>query len=331
MRMSLPTAVGSMCWYRSGSTLMALACRPALCANALAPTYGWRAYGEMFVISLIACEMRVASSRPSPVSVRTPCLSSRFATTVSRSTLPVRSPYPFTVPWTCAAPASTAASVFATAQPESLCACIPSNASPAARRVRAGARRRRAAPPRSRRPTWEHAAVGVAQRDDLGAGLERGLHGRARERGVVPVAVEEVLRVDDDAASSLTRKDTVSVIMARPSSGVVRSARSTCRTSDFATSVTTGASESTSARTCGSSHARSPALRVAPNAASTARRRSSSLAARRKNSVSLGTAPGQPPSMKPTPSSSSSGAMASLSATERFMPSCCAPSRRVVS
>ncbi|CPU63876.1 Uncharacterised protein [Mycobacteroides abscessus] len=82
------------------------------------------------MISLIACEMRVASSRPSPVSVRTPCLSSRFATTVSRSTLPVRSPYPFTVPCTCAAPASTAASVFATAQPESLCACIPSSASP---------------------------------------------------------------------------------------------------------------------------------------------------------------------------------------------------------
>jgi hypothetical protein len=55
------------------------------------------------------------------------------------------------------------------------------------------------------------------------------------------------------------------------------------------------------------------------------------LAARAKNSVSLGIAPGQPPSMNPTPSSSRSGAIASLSATDRFMPSCCAPSRSVVS
>ena len=41
--------------------------------------------------------------------------------------------------------------------------------------------------------------------------------------------------------------------MARFSSSVVRSACSTCRTSDLATSVTTGARESSRARTCGSS------------------------------------------------------------------------------
>ena len=123
----------------------------------------------------------------------------------------------------------------------------------------------------------------------------------------------------------------MSAIIAMFSSPVVRRARSACRRSCLATSATTGASESTSARTCGSSTARVPALRVLPNAASSALRKSSSLAARLKNSVSLGTAPGQPPSMKPTPSSSSSGAMASLSATERFIPSCWAPSRRVVS
>ena len=105
--------------------------------------------------------------------------------------------------------------------------------------------------------------------------------------------------------------------IARFSSSVVRSACSTCRTSDLATSVTTGARESSSARTCGSSAARAPALRVAPKATSIAcLQLSSPSAARAKNSVSLGIAPGQPPSMKPTPSWSSSRATASLSATE---------------
>ena len=80
----------------------------------------------------------------------------------------------------------------------------------------------------------------------------------------------------------------MSAIIAMFSSPVVRSARSACRRSCFATSATTGASESTSARTCGSSTARVPALRVLPNAASSALRKSSSLAARLKNSVSFG-------------------------------------------
>ena len=39
--------------------------------------------------------------------------------TVTRFALPVRSPTPFIVPWTCVAPARTAASVFATPQPAS--------------------------------------------------------------------------------------------------------------------------------------------------------------------------------------------------------------------
>ena len=114
-----------------------------------------------------------------------------------------------------------------------------------------------------------------------------------------------------------TSSATVSDTMARFSSWVVRSARSTCRTSDLATRVITCAPESSSARTCGSSLARTPALRVAPNATSDAVRSANSPArALAKNSVSLGMAPGQPPSMKPTPSSSSSVATAILSATE---------------
>ncbi len=90
----------------------------------------------------------------------------------------------------------------------------------------------------------------------------------------------------------------MSATMAQFSATSVRSARSMWRRSDFATSVTTGAWESSRARTCGSRSAVVPALRVAPNATSAACRRvSSPAAARAKNSVSLGSAPGQPPSM----------------------------------
>ena len=46
--------------------------------------------------------------------------------TVSRSVLPTRSPNPFTVPCTWVTPARTAASEFATAQPESLWQWMPS-------------------------------------------------------------------------------------------------------------------------------------------------------------------------------------------------------------
>ena len=128
-----------------------------------------------------------------------------------------------------------------------------------------------------------------------------------------------------------TRWPTVSRTISRFSSSVVRSARSTWPVCDFATRHTTDASESTSARTRGSCAATPPARRVAPKAARVAWRRSSSVRARSKNSVSFGLAPGQPPSMKSTPRSSSSPAMASLSDTERLSPSCWAPSRRVVS
>ena len=52
---------------------------------------------------------------------------------------------------------------------------------------------------------------------------------------------------------------------------------------------------------------------------------------RRKNSISLGFEAGKPPSMKPMPSSSSLSAMRTFSSTETDMPSCCMPSRSVVS
>ena len=91
----------------------------------------------------------------------------------------------------------------------------------------------------------------------------------------------------------------MSRIIARFSSRVVRSALTTWRGSALATRVTTPAPDSRSAATWGSSAATAPALRVEPNAASRACLRSSSVRALAKNSVSFGTAPGQPPSMKP--------------------------------
>ena len=125
MRMSLPTRVGSMCWYRFASTLIADACRPALCANADAPTYGCRLFIGTFVTPAIAWLIRVASASEAGGSSGQPYFSCRLATTVIRFALPVRSPCPFIVPWTCTTPASTAARVFATAQPVSLWQWMP--------------------------------------------------------------------------------------------------------------------------------------------------------------------------------------------------------------
>ncbi len=47
----------------------------------------------------------------------------------------------------------------------------------------------------------EHPAVGVAEDDDLGAGLVGGAYHLLRVRGIGVVAVEEVLAVDEDAAA----------------------------------------------------------------------------------------------------------------------------------
>ena len=154
---------------------------------------------------------------------------------------------------------------------------------------------------------------------------------RARTRGWPCSRRRSARRRGRPAGPLPVRWRTVSAIIARFSSSVVRSASSTCRSWLLATRVTTGARDSRRAATCGSSAAATPALRVEPNAASVACRRSSSVCARRKNSVSFGIAPGQPPSMNPTPSRSRCRAITSLSATVRFRPSCCAPSRRVVS
>ena len=124
--MSLPTVSGSTCWYSIGSTRIALACSPALCANADSPTYGWWLFGAMFVTSETACAMRVISPSDPFGSTLRPFFSCRLAMTENRLALPERSPYPLAVPCTCVAPASTAASELATAHAVSSWQWMPS-------------------------------------------------------------------------------------------------------------------------------------------------------------------------------------------------------------
>ena len=109
---------------------------------------------------------------------------------VTRFAFPVRSPMPLIVPCTCVAPASTATSVFATAQPPSSCVWMPS----ATRRQRLAHRRD------DRRDLGrQRAAVRVAQHDALGARVGGGAHAVERVRRVDVPAVEEVLGVEQRA------------------------------------------------------------------------------------------------------------------------------------
>ena len=128
-----------------------------------------------------------------------------------------------------------------------------------------------------------------------------------------------------------TSSPTESATIRRFSSPLVRKARSTCAGSDFATMVITGAPESSRPRSCGSFSAAVPGWQVEPKATSLAVARLSSLAARAKNSVSLGMAPGQPASIYVTPRWSRIRATASLSSTVKETDCCWAPSRSVVS
>ena len=94
--------------------------------------------------------------------------------------------------------------------------------------------------------------------------------------------------------------------------------------------ATVGVKTSASTRRLSSASAATPLRRVMPKATSSALRSRSSRM-RRKNSISFGLDAGNPPSMKPMPSSSSLSAMRAFSSTETDRPSCCMPSRSVVS
>ena len=106
--------------------------------------------------------------------------------------------------------------------------------------------------------------------------------------------------------------------MARFSSSGTSSTSDTCISDALPTSVTTGAPLSRSAWMFASSCTAVFARRVVPKAVSLACV-SSRPCASLKNSSSLGLEPGQPPSMKWTPSWSSRSAMRSLSCTERLI------------
>ena len=91
-RVPLPTATGSMCSYASARRARALACSPALWANAEAPTYGCWGSGTQLTISATRRETEVSSSSRSGGSVATPIFRLRLAMIGTRSQLPVRSP-----------------------------------------------------------------------------------------------------------------------------------------------------------------------------------------------------------------------------------------------
>src|SRR3954463_5373649 len=94
---------------------MALACSPALCAKADAPTNGWWCSGAMWASSAIAWLTRCSSGRHSAGTTGRPILVTRLPIRAKVSALPARSPYPFAVPCTWVTPDSTAARELATA------------------------------------------------------------------------------------------------------------------------------------------------------------------------------------------------------------------------
>ena len=108
--------------------------------------------------------------------------------TLVRLQLPVRSPYPLSVPWTWVAPASIEARALATPSPMSSWVWMPSPDSEAAtgilgHRVNLGRQR---------------AAVRVAEHDEVGAAALGSLPRRERVCAVVLAAVERVLGVVHD-------------------------------------------------------------------------------------------------------------------------------------
>ena len=170
-------------------------------------------------------------------------------------------------------------------------------------------------------PARQHAAVGVAQRDHLGAGLVRGAQHLQRVVAVVAVAVEEVLGVEEHPLALGARGGPR---CRAPSRG---SPPAWCAARARRAGRATWPPASRRTRRCRA--ARRPAgRRPRPRRPAGSRRtrrasacwRSSSSRARRKNSVSLGFAPGQPPSMKPTPSPSSWRAMAELVGDREVQP-----------
>ena len=183
--------------------------------------------------------------------------------------------------------------VLATAQEVSFWQWMPSR-----RRCRSRTLGRRSRPI----PRRQHAAVGVAEHRPLGAGVERGRHPRARTPGR---SRKPSKKCSQSRKTRRPSRDEGTRRCRRPSPGsppawcAARARRGGRRT--WRPGRPPGSPRRAAPGPGGRRRRATPALRVAPNATSTAWRSFSSVRARRKNSVSLGIAPGQPPSMKPTP------------------------------
>ena len=174
-------------------------------------------------------------------------------------------------------------------------------------------------------------AVGVAEDQRLGPLLLGGRQHREGEVRVVPVAVEEVLGVEEDP--QVVRPQVAHRIAHHGHRLVERGAQ---RLGDVAVP---GLGHDAGHRCAGVDEVGQDGVVLGAHAGPAGRaeghqgggREGELLAARAKNSMSLGLAPGQPPSMKVTPRWSSCSATRSLSATVRERPSCWLPSRRMVS
>ena len=113
--------------------LIASWCDPENAVNTSSPPYGWRACTGIRLHSSTVRTISGTSQRSSPGS--TPC-EYRLSASVTTSTLPVRSPFPNSVPSTRSAPAISASSVAATAVPRSLCGCTLKITDARSRRLR---------------------------------------------------------------------------------------------------------------------------------------------------------------------------------------------------
>ena len=186
--MSLPTCAGSMCWYSIGSTLIALACSPALCANADRPTYGWCWFGETLVTSATACAIRVSSASAAVGTTVAPLLQLQVGDDAEQ----------VGVAGALAVAVRGALHVGHAGVHGGEGVGHGAGGVVVAVDAEPGVGRRQHLGHDVRELGREHAAVGVAQRDDVGAGGGRGPYHLERVRRVGAVAVEEVLGVQED-------------------------------------------------------------------------------------------------------------------------------------
>ena len=143
-----------------------------------------------------------------------------------RLALPQRSPSPFSVPWTCRAPPSSAARLTATAFSVSLWAWMP--------RLADGQLRLHLADD-AIDLVRQRAAIGVAQHDPARAGVEAALRHEQRVVGIGLVAVEEMLGVEQRPRVSARRqRRSIREMLSRFSSRGISSATSTWKSQRLA-------------------------------------------------------------------------------------------------